>query len=80
MIQQTSLEAYEGVQDGLGLRQFAVLNAILLLQPATDKEVSEYLGWPINCVTPRRGELYKLGKIKVCGTTEGRKRLLWKAV
>lgn len=30
-------------------------------RPLTDKEVSLILGWPINCVTPRRGELQNDG-------------------
>ena len=34
-----------------------VFIAIRKLQPCTDKQISEYLNWPINRVTPRRGEL-----------------------
>jgi hypothetical protein len=41
-------------------RDFArqqVFIAIRKLQPCNDRQIAEYLKWPINRVTPRRGEL-----------------------
>lgn len=40
-----------------------VLIAIKKLQPCTDRQISEYLNWPINRVTPRRGELVDSGVV-----------------
>jgi hypothetical protein len=62
-VQQTSLEAYWTVIPTLGDKQSKVFEAIKQLQPCTDKEISLYLGWPINTCTPRRGELVTLGLV-----------------
>jgi len=40
-----------------------VLIAIKKLQPCTDRQISEYLNWPINRITPRRGELVTAGTV-----------------
>jgi len=34
---------------------------------ASDKELSFALGWPINTITPRRGELEDMGLIECVG-------------
>lgn len=36
---------------------------------ACDVEIARQLGWTINCVTPRRGELEQKGFIKKVGHT-----------
>jgi hypothetical protein len=43
-------------------RQRQVLDVIRRYGPITDKQIAERLGWPINCVTGRRGELVGLGR------------------
>jgi len=35
--------------------------------PIPDKKIVEALGWPVNCVTPRRGELVNIGLIEEAG-------------
>lgn len=62
MIRDTSREAYQSLQN-INDKQKQVLNAIAKLQPCSDLGISEFLGWPINRITPRRGELEKLGLI-----------------
>ena len=79
MIRQTSLMAYSEVKRVVGVRQQLVLSAILSLGVATDKQLAKFLQWPINCVTPRRGELVKLGRVKELGTVDqdGRSVMVW---
>ena len=72
MMQQTTLYSYamiisEPVE--LGRKQKQVYNAIKVLGTTTDRQLSKFLNWSINTVTPRRGELAKLGIIEKCGTT-----------
>lgn len=70
MMQQTSLFAYAQLQADpvrLSERQRKVYQA-LQEKPATDKETAAKLHWPINTVTPRRGELVKIGLVEKCGT------------
>lgn len=63
MIQQTSLLAYREIKPTLNDRQAKVLQAIEAIYPACNAQVAQYLGWPINTVTPRVLELR--GKFKV---------------
>ena len=48
----------------------------------TDREISKALHWPINRVTPRRGELVQTGKVVCAGITwdceTRRKATMWK--
>jgi hypothetical protein len=44
-------------------RQAGVAAALGELREASDQELAIQLGWPINCVTPRRGELVELGVV-----------------
>ncbi|WP_119301121.1 hypothetical protein [Dongia deserti] len=60
-VAETSRWAYSTVP--LNERQAAVAAALMELGEASDQDLSMKLGWPINCVTPRRGELEKLGVI-----------------
>ena len=58
---QTSIMAYNEIKrDGtLGMRQRQVYDCLKSNGPLTDKELSAILHLPINCITPRRGELEK---------------------
>ena len=85
-IVDTSLMAYQKILPKLGQKQTVVYNALLHASRCgfdlTDKELSRVLGWEINCVTPRRGELEKLGLIvasckRRCGVT-GEMVYAWK--
>lgn len=81
MITNTSREAYESVKPNIGAAQTKVLNAIKEIQPCTDVQIGEYLGWAINRITNRRGELFKLMKIEEAGIVKndsGRKAMSWK--
>lgn len=62
-MRQTSLLAYAEAKKSLGNNQKIVLEAIQELAPCNDKQIAEHLGWPINSVTPRRGELFKKDRI-----------------
>jgi len=80
--QSTSLEAYAGMTPAaLNDRQRAVLRAIRELGAATNQEISQYLGWPINTVTPRVLELRALEVVRYMGSTRitptHRKAMLW---
>ena len=63
MYQQTSHEAFKTLKK-VGDKQSVVLNAIRHLRECNDRQLSEYLRWPINRVTPRRGELVELGMVE----------------
>lgn len=54
---ETSLPAYKENPQGKDYCRSIVFTAIRKLQPCTDKQISEFLQWPINRITPRRGEL-----------------------
>lgn len=60
MIQQTSLLAYRGIKT-LGNKQLACQRAIETLGNACNQDISEYLNWDINRVTPRVKELREKG-------------------
>lgn len=77
-IQQTSLFAFNKLQRVLGARQKAVYHA-LQLASMTDKQIANYLGWEINVVTPRRGELVKMGMVRKAGIVNqnGRSAISW---
>ena len=80
MMQQTSLLAYEELnKGGLSVRQTSVLRAIKRCGVVSDKSLANVLNWPINCVTPRRGELVKAGVVVEVGVAleNGRKVLVW---
>lgn len=58
---KTSLDAYDSVD--LTARQADVLRALWAVGQATDQEIADWLGWTINRVTGRRGELEKKGLV-----------------
>ena len=67
-VQDTSLEAFRNLtKEMIGERQEAVLKAIEMLGPISDKQIATVLGWPINTITPRRGEIEDMGLIECSG-------------
>lgn len=82
MLQQTSLEAYRSIVNDLSKKQAQVFRCFQGTQPLTDKELARILNWPINCITPRRGELAERQMIRPEGFTidpgTGRKCIRWK--
>lgn len=74
----TSLEAFDSVD--LPARQAEVLGALRELGEASDQEIAEHLGWTINRVTPRRGELEIRGLVmrrRLKRGRTGRKVSVW---
>ena len=68
MSQYTSLDAFLHLTPThLCNAQKAVYLTICRMGEATDKEIADILGWPINRVTPRRGELDKMERIRCIG-------------
>ncbi len=63
MIRQTSLLAYQDVKKKLSRTQAMVLEALEEISPASDKDIARHLKWPINSITPRRGELVTKNKV-----------------
>jgi len=69
MLQDTSLANYENeVRPKLGEKQAAV-RRLLLAYPEglTNAEIGQLLGWTINRVTPRTGELVQMRAAKDAG-------------
>ena len=60
---QTSLPAYKENPDGKDYCRQVVLLTVRKLGMCNDRQISEHLGWPINRITPRRGELVEAGLI-----------------
>jgi hypothetical protein len=84
---ETSLPAYKEAKINLNYKQKKVLEAIInittgIRRGCNDRETAKYLGWTINTVTPRRGELQKAGKIYEVGKfrddVNGRKVMYFK--
>ena len=76
----TSLLAYDDAKKGLGRKQQEVFRAIEEVGPATNKQLAEHLGWPINSITPRCLELRQKNKIYSCFIADdigGRKANYW---
>jgi hypothetical protein len=77
MIQDTSLWAHQLASQNLGAKQKQVLDALRFFPDATNAEIALHLSWPINRITPRMGELRKMGLVldggrrtcKVTGST-----------
>lgn len=68
MIAQTSLTAYKQLKD-LGNRQQQVFDAVEDMGSASNEQVAEKLGLPIQSVTGRVNELARYGYLDVVGTT-----------
>ena len=82
-LQSTSLRAYHHeIEPTLGDRQQAVLDELGRHINRTNNELANFLGWPINTVTPRIFELRRMGKVvedfkRPCRIT-GRTAIAWK--
>jgi hypothetical protein len=81
--QDTSLWAYSIATQHLGAKQKAVLDALRFFPDATNAEIAQRLGWPVNRVTPRMLELRKMGLVlqstrRTCKVTGGT-AWAWKA-
>jgi predicted ArsR family transcriptional regulator len=77
----TSTAAYDSIRELLNEKQRVVRSALKRCGPMTDKQIADFLGWEINRVTPRRGELGKMGALIDLGTVPGhtgRPVHLWK--
>lgn len=59
----SSLPAYKEAPAKKDYARQMVFIAICKLAPCTDRQIAEHLGWPINRITPRRGELVQQGQI-----------------
>ena len=68
-VAETSRWAFATVP--LSERQGDVLRVLTEFGEMTDQEIGFRLGWPINCVTPRRGELVELGLVVRARTRTG---------
>lgn len=65
MIQQTSILSFRKTkQTNIGKRQQEVLNALMDIAPACNREIARKSGLDINVVTPRVLELRVKGKIE----------------
>lgn len=82
-MRETSLMAYvEATQEPvLGKRQKLILDCIRANWDRTDLEIATILNLPINCVTPRRGELEAKGLVYSAGlkNQNGRPAHKWRA-
>lgn len=82
MIADTSLTAFDLIQNSLGERQLQVYGALEELQFATNTMIANHLKLPINTITPRCSELRKKGfversHISYCPITKNRAQY-WK--
>ena len=75
---ENSLEAYESIKLSLSPKQAIVFEA-LRNKPCTDKTLAKRLGWAINRITGRRGELVKKGLVKkmYVDQQDGRSATVW---
>src|ERR1700694_832537 len=67
MIQDTSLFAYAIATKDLGKKQKEVLDALRYFPDATNAELAQKLGWPVNRITPRALELRGMGLVMEAG-------------
>jgi len=82
MITDTSLEAFESIQENLGSRQLQVYDALKQLRFATNKQLATFTQLPINSITPRIHELRKKRLVGVYSVDfDGpRRATYWKCV
>lgn len=77
---QNSLFSFQFIQPKLNDKQKEVYTAMRAMnRPFTDHDLKIFMGWEINSITPRRGELLKKGLIRKSGDIiqNGRKASLW---
>lgn len=82
---QTSLLAYWSLkEDDLGQRQKTVFDVIAKYGPMSNLDVAEYLGLPINSITPRTLELRQKGVVKEAykglSKQTKRKTIFWETI
>lgn len=63
-VRDTSIISYFDNLPKVGDKQAEVLQAITKLGTPTNLEISSFLGWPINQITPRVNELVKKGLVE----------------
>lgn len=78
-----SREAYASIVHRISDKQTEVLMALMRSGAMTNKEISRYMDREINTITPRTGELFKMGLIfekdKVPDFETGRTASRWEA-
>lgn len=83
MVTSTSREAYASIVHRISDKQTEVLMALMNGGAMTNKEISRYMHREINTITPRTGELVKMGfifeKEKVPDFETGRRASRWEA-
>jgi DNA-binding MarR family transcriptional regulator len=84
MIQSTSLEAFKVLEPELGNLQRVVYDTICEHNGMSNHDISRFLHWEINRVTPRVKELRDMGLI-VCSHVRldkvtGRNVMCWKSL
>ena len=83
-MQPTSLDAWKSIKDDLGPKRKTVLEALTKLGEASDKQLAQALGWAINRITPRRGELVQIGLVdfsrEQVDVRTNRTEIVWRAV
>lgn len=67
LMNEKSLDAYDSIKDELGDKQQKVLETVITLGMATNRMISQSLGWEINRVTGRVNELVNKGILVTAG-------------
>lgn len=78
----TSQQAYTAIKGKLGTKQTIVYEALKVLGQASNEDIADHLGWPINRVTGRMTELRNYGMAAVAGITRNKSGFsakLWSA-
>ena len=71
-MRDTSLEAFKGIIGQLSEKRGKVFGVFFAAtEPMCDFQAAKILGWPINCVTNRRGELTAMGYLMDAGVRPG---------
>ena len=83
-MQPSSLDAWKSIKENLGQRQKVVFRALQEIGEASNKQISQALGWPINTITPRVLELRHMGLVdfsrEQTDLRTNRTEIVWKAV
>lgn len=81
-VRDTSIISFIQVKKNIGVKQTQILSAVRHLGEPTNLEMSTFLGWPINQITPRTNELVKKGLLAEAGKrpchVSGRLALTWR--
>lgn len=71
-VAHTSISAYKAIQDKLTPRQQQVLEVLERFGKASNQQIADNLGMPINRITGRVNELVKLQRVEQAGTRTGK--------